>query len=272
MERMKKSFNVLICFPISFLLAFHVSACSKSDEIPAQLMQVERSLGQVEEGEATAIPNQSPEEMIDNLRHGAYSMALGNLKLVAERNPDILPVIQSLIEHPDQAYEMFDGCYNYWSDLGQTVNLSEQEWETELATRHYQSIPEQVQYLRAYDILPEKHLIMMNCWIGPYWEAVSVYLYDEAESTPQIKLLTFPTYNSETEEIDSKGSIILYGLPNYNEENHLLTLAHKYSGAGNCGFRAIYRLENDEFILTEFREQRECDEAVFPGDFPLVYP
>lgn len=267
---MKISFSSLMHFTI-FFLTLHISACSKPDGV-SQLAQVESPPEQVESREATANLSQSPEEMLENIRHKAYSTALENLKLAAERNRDILPVIQSLIEHPNQAYEIFDGCYNYWIDLGYAANSSQEDREFKMALRHYQSIQSQAQYLRSYNIFLEKHFIVMNCWTGPYWEAVAVYLYDESGSTPQVESLILPTFNSETGEITSSKSNIIYGLLGYEEESNLMSLGHKYSGVGNCGFNAKYLLENDDFKLIEFREQIECDEAISASEFPIIYP
>ncbi|MEL6381809.1 MAG: DUF1176 domain-containing protein [Cyanobacteria bacterium J06626_18] len=133
-------------------------------------------------------------------------------------------------------------------------------------------MPDRVQYTRAYQIEPEAHLIIMSCWFGPYWEAVAAYRYDETESTPQVEPLILPTFDSESGQVVSSESNILYGLLSYDEESQRLTLAHKYSGTGECGFEATYVLANDEFELGEFSEQSECDGTRLPGDFPQVYP
>lgn len=108
--------------------------------------------------------------------------------------------------------------------------------------------------------------------MGPYWEATTNYLHDEAQNPPQVQSLRLPTYDRATGQVVPSQSNINRGLQKYEAEKRVLTLFHKFSGVGTCGMQATYRLENNEFTLTEFREKQECEGTNPPGDFPQVYP
>jgi hypothetical protein len=123
-----------------------------------------------------------------------------------------------------------------------------------------------------YAIAPGKHLISMTCWVAGYWTTTANYIYDETENPPQVKQLSVPIYDSDTAQLIP--SLVSRGFQRYQEETHTLTVGRKYSGAGNCGFRATYLLKNEEFILTQFREHKKCNDGAInhPGKFPQVYP
>ncbi|MEO1296561.1 MAG: hypothetical protein AAFW75_12275 [Cyanobacteria bacterium J06636_16] len=95
----------------SFLcLMFFTSACSQSHITFSHTEQIEILPTQLEKTEDETVENRQSREDIENLRDNAYVEALENLRLFSEADPDTAYVINSLIEHPDQAYEMFEGC------------------------------------------------------------------------------------------------------------------------------------------------------------------
>lgn len=253
-------------------LILYLSACSAPHNVSSQEQLVKPLLEQIQVTATDAVDIQNWEERVARIRHEAYSDALEQLTLASAQHPDAEPVIQSLLEYPEQTFEMFEGCSNYWRVFEPPSGQYSEDWNHDLILRYYQNFPSMAQYTRIYPIAPEKHLIVMTCGIGPYWAATANYLYDKTQNTPQVKSLVLPTYDSATEQVISSPSNINYGIQQYNEEKQILTLFHKYRGIGDCGRQATYLLENDEFTLTEFREQRECDGTRLLNDFPQVYP
>jgi Protein of unknown function (DUF1176) len=254
------------------LLILYLSACSAPQNVSSQEQPVKPLPAQTQVADTNAIDNQNWEETVVQTRREAYSTALEYLISASQQYPDTEPVLQSLLAHPDQTFEMFEGCSNYWRNFEPPNGQYSEDWNHDNILSHYQNFPRMAQYTRVYSVAPAKHLVVMTCWVGPYWAATENYLYDETPSTPQVRSLVLPTYDSKTEQVISSPSNINYGLQSYDEQSRTLTLFHKYSGIGDCGHQATYLLENDEFILTEFREQRECDGTRLPGDFPQVYP
>ena len=232
-------------------LIFFLAACRGSDQSSPQSQSDKTPSAPSQPTEVSRVETQKSEDPIERLQQEAYSTALDNLELASEQSPDAESVIQSLIEHPNIAYEMFDGCSNYWRDIEPPGDLSEKEWNRSILLDHYESFPSLSQHTRIYPITSEKYLVIITCWFGPYWKATANYIYQETGNTPQITSLILPTYDQKTEQVVLSQSNINYGVQNYDQEKHELTLVYKYRGIGDCGLRATYLLENDELTLTE---------------------
>ncbi|MEM9538414.1 MAG: DUF1176 domain-containing protein [Cyanobacteria bacterium P01_E01_bin.42] len=212
-------------------------------------------------------------QIMQQIRHESYEKALENLKLAGEYNPNSEVIMQNLLEYKEQTFAIFDGCVNYWLDGDPADNISRDEWEEKGWRSHYQYFPERTQYTRIYPVETQKYLIALSCWTGSYWVATAYYLYDISETLPQVRSLILPTYDRATNRVIPSSSNINYGFDEYDPENRILSLQHKYAGTGLCGRQATYSLENNEWILTEFREQEECDGTThISEDFPLLYP
>ncbi|MEM0980181.1 MAG: DUF1176 domain-containing protein [Cyanobacteria bacterium P01_H01_bin.58] len=263
-----------------------VAACSQADIASSQALSVDTFGAEVKENlkraeqfesltKTKTDPNSSQndyaEQLLEQARQDAYEWGLKNLKLVVDRYPDAEPVIQSMTNHPEQTYEMFEGCMNYWRDH---VSDLSSERQTAALTHGYLEFRRMPESTRIYIIGNKKHLVTMPCAFGTYWEAVANFIYDETGDIPHVKPLALPIYDAETRQVTQSSSNINIGLQSFNEETQTLGLGHKYSGMGNCGKSATYILENDALTLVEFREQRTCDSdgSRLPGDFPIIYP
>jgi len=227
-----------------------------------------------------AVEIQNSAEKISQTRIAAYSIALEQLMLVSLRYPNAEPVIQSLVNHADQTFEMFDGCLNYWTDFGPPNGQDGEDWKRNKNLTHRkhfsdsvgyaQAYPQSTKYTHVYAVAPEKHLVVLTCWMGPYWTVTANYLYDETQDTPQVKPLVLPVYDSETGEVIANTSNLHHGFQRYDEESGTLQLSHRFTGIGDCGYGATYSLENDEFVLKRFAEKRACDGVV--NGYSQVYP
>jgi hypothetical protein len=210
----------------------------------------------------------------------AYSTALEELTLVSQRYPSAAPVIQSLVDYTDQTFAMFDGCLNYWTEVDPPNQQNAANWERnkELTRRKHfsgstgydQAYLRSAKYSQVYAVAPDKHLVVLTCWLGPYWTVTANYLYDETLGPPQVKPLVLPAYNSETGQIVAGTSNIHHGFQKYDEASRTLQLSHRFTGIGDCGYGATYAFENDEFVLQRFAEKRDCDGVL--DSYPQVYP
>ncbi len=257
----------LLFFP---WLIFFLAACGSSDQDPFQ--PLETPLKQSQSSGAHPLENQQLEEAINQLRQEAYSAALNNLKSASDQSADTESFIQHLIEQPKVAYEIFDGCSNYWREIEPPGDLSEEAWNRSILLDHYESFPSMPQHTRIYSMTPGKYLVIMPCWIGPYWEASTNYIYDETGPQEKVTPLRLPTYDIKTGQVIPGQSAINRGVQDYDEESQELTLVYKFRGPGDCGLKATYLLENDELTLTEFREHFHCDGSRNPDDYPQLYP
>ncbi|MEO1095144.1 MAG: hypothetical protein AAFX01_09610 [Cyanobacteria bacterium J06638_28] len=209
---------------------------------------------------------------LEQRREDAYALALDNLAAVLERYPEAESVIPSLQAQPALAYEMFDRCTHYQPDLQYRLGSRSEDWDTREALLHYHNIPEKVKQTHIYTIEPDKSLIVLTCGSTPSWTAYANYIYDKSHGSPKIMPLTFPTYDSENEQVVQGESNLSHGSQGYDAASRTLTLSYQNDITGSCGYQATYRLENDALTLTEFREQKICGEARSPDEFPQVYP
>jgi hypothetical protein len=210
-------------------------------------------------------------ESYNEIQLSSYSAALINLREASNLSAELEVVIQHLIENPVQTYAMFDECSNYLMDL----DVSVEDASESFFVSYYQNFSTMPQFIRAYGIEDGIYLIIMPCWIGPYWQASANFIYDINEKAPQFLSLFLPTYDIRTNQVLLSISNINYGFQSFDENSRTLTLHHRYSSLGHCGFQATYLLENNQFILIEFRERNECDDLESiptPGHFPQVYP
>ena len=261
-------FNFVACYESYSRAAIEQNSGIDKIEEQAQISQETRKESELD-------TNENRERTLQQIRQDANEKALENLKLAIEYNPNSEAAIQSLLEYREQTFEIFSGCANYWLDLDGDPpnNISRDEWEYKSKLLYYKYFPERTQYTRIYPVETQKYLIVLSCWTGPYWVAMTYYLYDITETPPKARSLVLPTYDRSTNRVIPSASNINYGFDEYDPENRILSLWHKYSGTGLCGRQATYSLANDEWILTEFREQEECDGTThISEDFPLLYP
>lgn len=261
-------------------LAFPLAACSAVQGGVSLQQPVEPLAKPLEPITINAVELQSAPDKIAQTRLAAYSTALGDLTLVSRRYPDVEPVIQSLVDHPAQTFEMFDGCLNYWSDFAPPNGQDAENWQrNKILTRekHFpgsagfdQAYPQSTEYTQIHAVAPDKHLVVLTCWLGPYWTVSANYLYDKTQDTPQVKPLALSTFDSKTGQVVASASNMHHGFQRYDETSRTLQLSHRFTGSGDCGYGATYSLENDEFVLQRFAEKRECDGLL--NRYPQVYP
>jgi hypothetical protein len=247
--------------PLILLLTVFLTACEITHHTTGQqVAQVNPMIAQnIFKGVYLAKPISSvkveaialEKEALERVRDISYSSALKNLRFTSQNASDENPIIQTLLKHPNQTLEMFEGCGQIYLNDSQSHAV---------ILNYYQEFPRMIA-TRFYAIAPKKHLISMTCWVAGYWMTTANYIYDEAENPPQVKQLSVPIYDTDTAQLIP--SLVSRGFQHYQEETHVLTVGRKYSGAGDCGFRATY-----------FREHKKCSDGILkqPDEFPRVYP
>jgi len=267
-------------FHFSLFLTLPLAACSVVHGGGSQEPSGQSLPEKVQTFAIDGVEIQRSAEQIAQTRIAAYSIALEELMLVSQRYPSAGPVVQSLVDHSDQTFEMFDGCLNYWTDFGPPPGQDLENWERNKNLTHKKHFPDAVGYAQAYPrstkytqvyaVAPAKYLVVLTCWLGPYWTVSANYLYDETQDKPQVTPLFLPTYDSATGQIVASSSNIHHGFQRFDEASRTLQLSHRFSGIGDCGYGATYGLENDEFVLQRFAEKQACDGVM--NRYPQVYP
>ncbi len=236
-----------------------------------------------------ALSPASLEVSLDAQRQAVYRAALES---VSPGEAVDAAVLASLRSHPEQTFAMFDGCLQYWVQLNATeADPSPQITEFD-RQRHYENFPSMADGLQIYRLTRTQSLISIPCWLGPYWVATVNYIYtepahesvNESADEPTIAAVTLPVYDRTRQQAVPGTSSMTIGWQDFDADSQVLSLGHRYSGAGHCGFRATYQFEaqsetqlesqpeTGHFILTEFREQPDCETFSQPNAYPQLYP
>ncbi|HEY9646290.1 MAG TPA: DUF1176 domain-containing protein [Chroococcidiopsis sp.] len=223
----------------------------------------------------------SLEVSLDAQRQAVYRAALES---VSPGESVDAAVLASLRSHPEQTFAMFDGCLQYWVQLNATTADPSPEITEFDQQQHYANFPAMADGISIYRLTPTQSLVSIPCWLGPYWVATVNYLYTEPASEPAneptITAVTLPTYDRTQRQVVAGTSSMTIGWQNFDADSQVLSLSHRYSGAGHCGFQATYQFETQSetrpetghFILTEFREQPDCETFSQPNAYPRLYP
>jgi hypothetical protein len=123
-----------------------------------------------------------------------------------------------------------------------------------------------------YPLTGNRYLVQFLCFMGAYQGNYEYYLYKAGRSTFAISPLSLEIIENPVS--DRKTPVrSIGGLPEYNQEQQLLTVHTKYRGLGDCGTWARYRWQTSAFRLIEYRVKEKCDgQYIDPDRYSRVYP
>jgi hypothetical protein len=125
-----------------------------------------------------------------------------------------------------------------------------------------------------YKLKEDQYLVEILCFFGAYQGNYQYFLYQINDSQPTISLLSFQELTkNKNNDFRVKSSINIGGIPDYNEENKILTVYTKGRGLADCGSFAKYQWQDSQFELREYRVKEKCDgNYIAPENYPKIYP
>lgn len=125
-----------------------------------------------------------------------------------------------------------------------------------------------------YKLKEDQYLGEILCFFGAYQGNYQYFLYQINDSQPTISLLSFQELTkNKNNDFRVKSSINIGGIPDYNQENKILTIYTKGRGLADCGSFAKYQWQDSQFELREYRVKEKCDgNYIAPENYPKIYP
>lgn len=125
-----------------------------------------------------------------------------------------------------------------------------------------------------YKLKDNQYLIEILCFLGAYQGNYQYFIYTINDSQKEIKPLSFQTFTrTKNNDLKIQNNFNLGGIPDYNEEDKLLTIYTKGRGLADCGTFAKYKWKDSQFNLLEYREKKDCDgNYLQPENYPQIYP
>lgn len=108
--------------------------------------------------------------------------------------------------------------------------------------------------------IPQTYVVEVFCnQTGAYSFDYLLYYYDERNKSFAAKLLSFEYFNKNrknrfVEQVTSNPSNV-----SFDENSKTVKISEKYSGAGQCGWEAAYKIEDAKSILVEMRAEWKCN-------------
>ena len=127
---------------------------------------------------------------------------------------------------------------------------------------------------KVYQLNEQEYLVEILCFLGAYqpnYQYFFVLVNDSFEL--KIKPIFFTTFKAKNKDLQLTNTRSLTGITNFESETKSLTIETKGRGLGDCGSFAVYKWENNNFNLKEYRYKGNCDGVYLnPEDYPLIYP
>jgi hypothetical protein len=130
-------------------------------------------------------------------------------------------------------------------------------------------------HVTAWKVKDGQYLVSFKCGHGMSLKENAVFLLTETTGEPEVKPLRLVKVSRDKEtgefQFRSMWNTLVFGSfgPSYNEQTGVLSIETKGNGAGQLRSSWKYRIENNDFVLVEFRD-RDWD---YKGsDIPRIYP
>jgi hypothetical protein len=125
-----------------------------------------------------------------------------------------------------------------------------------------------------YKLNNNEYLVEILCFFGAYQGNYQYFFYKINNLQSKISPLYFQEFSkNKNNDFKVKNSINIGGIPDYNEENKILTVKTKGRGLDDCGSLAKYQWQESQFELLEYRVKDKCDgNYLDPENYPKIYP
>jgi len=151
-----------------------------------------------------------------------------------------------------------------------------QSWEDEYEAGPLGSDSEEPDsgFMKFFPLGQGKYLVEIQITVGAYAATFGYCYYDETSSPPTANVLTFQVFEEKGGKINAKEEQQLVGMEGMTSLNpREFTFAGPYRSAGDCGFRAVYVIQDGKAKLKEFRAKFKCDgKQEDPLKYPLIFP
>ena len=116
-----------------------------------------------------------------------------------------------------------------------------------------------------YEVEDSKYVILVHCWLGPYWSLNELFLLHTNVETPIVDQLRLKQIVRDENGVFQEQYITeIYGsYPDFDENTQTLVNLVKGRGVGGCGYYYAYKFVGDEFVLEEAKYQ-ECGNELVP--------
>jgi hypothetical protein len=127
--------------------------------------------------------------------------------------------------------------------------------------------------LKFWQLEPHKYLVEVICFLAAYQLNQRYIYYDETKSPPSATLLNFKIYDKIGKKLVEKWIDEFGGFGDFDDQKKELIIDTKFRGLGDCGYRAVYRIQEGKAVLKEFRAKFNCDGKEWnPEKAPRIYP
>lgn len=125
-----------------------------------------------------------------------------------------------------------------------------------------------------YRLKENQYLVEILCFLGAYQGNYQYFFYQLNDANSPINPLSFQEFRqNKSNDFRVKSSVNIGGIPDYHQENKILTIYTKGRGLADCGSFAKYQWQDAQFELLEYRVKEQCDgNYLEPENYPQIYP
>lgn len=160
--------------------------------------------------------------------------ALAEFRQIAKQQPDTQPIVDRISQHPAQVGIMVKRCES--------------------------TVPEAMaRGSQFYALSDSSYLVMLQCYLGAYQGSSVLYLYSETKGQAEVQPLNLEQIDRDGGVTTKTQSNLITGYAKFDPEKNTLVVRNKYRGVGDCGTIGTYSLKDQQFVLTEYQADFECD-------------